>query len=203
VVSSDPDHTDFRPVRPVDEGVWASLSAGGSIQTPWPNLLLEWEGLLGRFEDREFGSASAALTYLRRWLTRGTDLVVDLHGGQLLGDPPEQAHYLLGGRETVPGYPFRALEGDRYWLFRTEASFDLRPPILRFRAFGAAGDTRGIPVTDPATLPYRREASFLLSAGIGLAVGWDVLRLDLARGLRAGGEWEVILSVNSEFWPWL
>jgi hypothetical protein len=36
-----------------------------------------------------------------------------------------------------------------------------------------------------------------------LGLGWDVLRLDLAKGLRDGGEWEVILWVKPDFWPWL
>lgn len=203
VVSSDPSHTDFRPVRPVDEGVWASLAAAGSFQTPWPGLLFAPGAILGRFEDTGFGGVSAALTYKRRWMTKGTDLLVDLRGGTLLGNPPEQAHYLLGGRETVPGYPFRASVGDRYWLVRTETSMDLVPPILRLRVFGAAGDTRDLRVTYPTTLPFEEQGSFLLSAGLGLGLGWDVLHLDLARGLRRGGEWEVILSVNREFWPWL
>ncbi len=203
VVSDDPDRTDFRPVRPAEEGTWASLAVGGSFQTPWPGFLLSSEALLGRFENRGFGTVSAALTYQRRWLTRGSDLLLDLRGGSLLGDPPEQARYLLGGRETVPGYPFRALTGDRFWLLRTEASVDLFPPILRLRVFGAAGDTRGVPFTEPSFPSGHDHPSFLLSAGIGFGLGWDVLRLDLARGLRSGGEWEVVLSVNPEFWPWL
>jgi hypothetical protein len=34
-------------------------------------------------------------------------------------------------------------------------------------------------------------------------LGWDVIHLDLARGLREGGEWEFIFSVNHAFWDWL
>ena len=40
------------------------------------------------------------------------------------------------------------------------------------------------------------------SVGAGLGLGWDILRLDAARGVN-GGEWEFIFSVNHGFWRWL
>jgi len=202
VVSSDLDDTGFRPVLPVDEGVWTSLALAGSFQMPWPNLHLTTVGLMGRFKGQSFGSLSGGLNYRRRWLTRGTEVQADLQGGTLLGSPPLQAHYFLGGRQTVPGYPFRSRVGDGYWLLKSEASIDLLHPFLRLRAFGAAGETRAEKLLYPTLLPME-DGSSLLSAGLGLGLGWDVLRLDLARGLRDGGEWEMILWVKHDFWPWL
>ncbi|MFH1764590.1 MAG: hypothetical protein ABIF09_10400 [Gemmatimonadota bacterium] len=203
VVSSDLEDTEFRPVLPVDEGIWTSVALAGSSQMPWPNLLLTAEGLLGRFKDQGFGSLSGGLSYRRRWLTQGAEVQTDLQGGALLGDPPLQAHYFLGGRQTLPGYPFRSLVGDGYWLLRSEASIDLLHPFLRLRAFGAAGGAREDGLIDPTFPPGEKRWSYLLSAGAGLGLGWDVVRLELARGLRDGGEWEVILSVKQDFWPWL
>jgi hypothetical protein len=196
------DDTGFRPVLPVDEGVWTSLALAGSFQMPWPNLHLTTVALMGRFKGQSFGSLSGGLTYRRRWLTRGTEVQADLQGGTLLGSPPLQAHYFLGGRQTVPGYPFRSRVGDGYWLLRSEASIDLLHPFLRLRAFGAAGETRAEKLLYPTLLPME-DGSSLLSAGFGLGLGWDVLRLDLAKGLRDGGEWEMILWVKHDFWPWL
>jgi alpha-beta hydrolase superfamily lysophospholipase len=33
--------------------------------------------------------------------------------------------------------------------------------------------------------------------------GWDILRLDLARGLSSGGRWQLVLSVHPELWDML
>ena len=143
------------------------------------------------------------LDYRRRLLTRGAEVQAGLQGGILLGDPPLQARYFLGGRQTVPGYVFRSRVGDGYWLLRSEASIDLLHPFLRLRAFGAAGGAREEGLWDPYFSPTEKRWAFLLSAGLGLGLGWDVLRLDLAKGLRDGGEWEVILWVKPDFWPWL
>jgi len=203
VVSSDLANTDFRPVLPVEEGVWASIDASGSFHTPWPGVLVSTGGLLGRFHGQAFGSLSGSLDYQRRWLTRGVDFQAGLQGGGLLGDPPLQAHYFLGGRQTVPGYPFRNQVGDRYWLLRSEGSINLLPPVLRLRAFGAAGRAWGSDPRDPDSALVEGNSPTLLSAGLGLGLGWDVLRLDLARGLREGGEWELIFWVKHDFWPWL
>ena len=203
VVSSDLEDTNFRPVLPVDEGVWTSLAVAGSFRTPWPNLHLTTDGLLGRFKDQSFGSLSAGLNYRRRWLTRGAELRADLQGGALLGDPPVQAHFFLGGRQTVPGYPFRSRVGDGYWLLRSEASVDLFHPFLRLRALGAAGGARGEREIDFGLSPPEKNWSYLMSAGIGLGFGWDVIRLDLAKGLRDGGEWGLVFWIRHDFWPLL
>ncbi|MCK5652505.1 MAG: hypothetical protein KAJ42_14050, partial [Gemmatimonadetes bacterium] len=202
-VSSDPDEASFRPVFPTDEGVWSSLALAGDFSTPWPGLRLRTRALGGLFADAGFGAVSGGITLERRWLTRGTHLRGELSGGVLLGSPPRQALYLLGGRETVPGYDFRSRVGDRYWLLRGEASTDLLLPFVRLRAFASAGGTGygGDPL--PTPWPQDTSNSFLLSGGVGLGLGWDILRLDLARGLRGGGEWEVVLSVNHDFWAWL
>jgi hypothetical protein len=40
------------------------------------------------------------------------------------------------------------------------------------------------------------------SAGAGVGLLWDVLHLDLARGLN-GGEWELVVSVDRRFRGWL
>ena len=203
VVSADPGDTDFRPVILVDEGTWTSLAASGSFQMPWPDFVLSAGGLLGRFGDRSFGSAAGGLSYRRRWLTNGTEIHSELRGGTLWGDPPLQALFFLGGRQTVPGYPFRSRVGDGYWLLSSDASMDILRPYLRLRAFATAGGVRGGTISDPILPPPEEGWAYLLSAGFGLGLGWDVLRLDLARGLRDGGEWELILWVNPAFWPWL
>lgn len=203
VASSDPLHPEFRPVLGAEKGLWRSLEARAMPATSRTGLTLQVRGLLGDFEDRTFGRLAGGVDFHRRWLTRGVDFQGSLNGATLFGDPPRQALFFLGGRETVPGYPFRSQVGDRYWLLRVQGARDLMAPWLRLRVFGAAGGTGygGKPLPEP--WPQNPTDSFLLSAGFGLGLGWDILHLDLARGLREGGEWELILSVNHAFWAWL
>lgn len=199
VVSSDPSDSEFRPVIPVDEGVWTSMGIGTALQTPWPHLRVRAEGLWGRFKGQDFGSVLLGLDYRRRWLSRSSEVLVDLQGAGLMGTPPTQAQYYLGGRQTVPGYGFRSEVGDRFWLLRSEASTEFFHPFFRLRAFGAAGEVSA-ETPDPSPV---RQTSSLLSAGLGLGLGWDVFRLDLARGLRGDGDWELMFWVKKDFWPWL
>jgi hypothetical protein len=219
VVSSDLEDTDYRPVISLMKGTWSSVDAAGSFATPWMDLRLTLEGLLGHFDHgvdavpdgggpsgetgETFGSLTAGLSYQKRWLTRGAAVEADLRGARVFGHAPPQAYYFLGGRGTLPGYAFRSQIGEQFWLARFEGSMDLLSPFVRLRAFGSAGRAWGgdWPL-DPAS-SYVGEQPTLLSTGLGLGLGWDVLRLDFARGLREGGEWQAILSVRPDFWPFL
>jgi len=203
VVSSDIEDTDFRPVIPVEEGTWTSLAATGSFPGPWAGVRIEAGALAGRHEERDFGALDGSVSYEGRWLDRGTNLRASIRGGSLVGEAPIQAHYFLGGRGTVPGFPFRSRVGDAFWLLRTEGSTDVLPPFLRVRAFGSAGAVRSFSTPDPLVPGLGTDSTPLVSVGVGLGLGWDVLRLDLARGLSDGGDWELMLSVNRSFWPWL
>ncbi len=218
-VSSIPDESDYRPVIWLERGTWTSLEASGSFATPWKDLTLTAEALLARFDydtnpdpvparpsgstKENFGSFSASLSYQKRWLTKGAALDADLRGGRLFGDAPPQAHYFLGGRQTLPGYAFRSQIGDRYWLARLEATIDLLPPFVRLRGFGAAGRAWGDEWSIDRPSSSLGDQPTLLSAGLGLGFGWDVVRLDFARGLREGGEWQAIFSVRPDLWPFL
>ncbi len=201
-VSSDSLSPRFRAVIPMERGSWRSLELRAASPTPWETVSLQGSALLGRFGDRTFGDLQGGVSALYSSFATGTDVEARLQGGVLVGEAPLQSRYFLGGRETVPGYGFRTRSGDAYWLFRLEGARDLLSPWVRLRVFGAAGGTRyGDP--DPPSWRAEPPPAVLLSAGAGVALGWDVLHLDLARGLRKGGDWELMLSVNRVFWPWL
>jgi hypothetical protein len=202
-VSGDPNEPRYRPVLPVEEGASQSVSLGVELPTLWRLFTAEGRTLLGRFEDRSFGSVTGAVRVKAGSLGSGWDFIGSLTGGILWGDPPLQALYLVGGRETVPGYDFRSRAGDQFWVLRGDLSKDVFSPWVRVRAFAAAGGTEygGTPLLPP--WPVEPDSSLLLSAGLGLGLGWDVLRMDLARGMREGGHWELMLSVNQAFWAWL
>jgi hypothetical protein len=174
-----------------------------SIATPWQSLTTGWRALTGRFEDRSFGELTGTATFRRSSVSRGIDFLATLEGGLLLGDPPVQSHYFLGGRETIPGYEFRSLSGDRFWLLRAEGARDLRTPWARLRIFGAVGRARFDEPPASETGHPKGSRGLLASGGAGMGLFWDVLRLDLSRGFSGGGDWELVFSVNHAFWPWL
>jgi len=192
----------LRPVRPVRGGTRRALRLTLTRRTEAAGLLLEGGLELARLGGATYGSLQARSRWSREWLARGVGVDFDLRIGTTLGTPPPQALYLLGGRGTLPGYPYRGFTGDRFWLLRGEVSRDLRAPWLRLRGLLAAGWAGISPENAPAGWEVRGTAIPLLSAGVGLGLGWDILRLDLVRGLN-GGTWQAILSVDPRFWPWL
>lgn len=195
--------SDFRPVLPVEEGdLWAAQAS----------LTRELEGghgfrgaadvTLGHFRGEGFATLRTRLGWRRTWLSQGVGLSASAHAGATTSRAPAQELFLLGGRETLPGYDYRSLVGDRFWLLRVEGSRDLVRPWVSLRAFGSMGRTYlgGHAVPEGWQVREPRIARF--SAGVGLGLLWNVLQIDLARGLN-GGRWVWIFSVNRTFWSWL
>jgi hypothetical protein len=230
---------DFRPVRPIDDGMFygwslslarhspagkalawsAALGADGGRLVydlvPIPDLgaggtkLHDVAGVRGALLDvatggnhHDFIRPRLDLGLTRRWQQADGRLDVALAAGAATGTLPRQALYLVGGRGTLPGYPFRAFGGDRFATLQTTASADLWAPFVRGRVFGAAGWTDvgdsgrdalaawgAVPMTTPK-----------YGAGAGVGLFYDILRIDVARGLSGGGRWELIIEANPGFW---
>jgi len=89
-------------------------------------------------------------------------------------------------------------------LARLEVSKTVFAPWLSLRGFGTAAATDRVG-TLPASWPTATTDGVLTSAGLGIALGWDVLQLDFTRALqdRPDSGWEVVFSVQKRFWPWL
>ncbi len=122
----------------------------------------------------------------------GTRLEAGFSAGAAAGTLPAQALYLIGGRGTVPGYAFRAYGGDRFATLRATLSTDVRSPFLRGRLFGAAGwaDAGGPGADALARWGAVPMGAPKLGVGAGVGIFYDILRVDLARGLSSGGRWE-------------
>ncbi len=193
--------TDLRPVRTIDEGIL------GAVEVRLPvGLPAHGTGILtatgARFETHTF----ATLQGDARWTLQDRDkrwhAELRASAGLVTNEAPAQALFLLGGRETLPGYGYRDFVGDRFWLVRAEATFPLRSPWVSLRFFGGMGAT----YLDSRVVPTDWQAAdsdgLRASVGTGIALAWDVLRFDVGRGLR-DGKWELIFSIVPRLRDWL
>ncbi len=191
-----------RPVRRIDEGdgLWLQLDATPRPTgrfSPLPRATLR----LGRFEYQTFASVLVSWEWRSARPSSAFNMTADVHGGWG-GAAPAQMLFLLGGRNTLPGYGYRSFEGDRMALVRIEATQAILTPWFRLRLFASSGVTGLDHDRLPQNWTGETTDGLKNSVGAGLGLGWDILRLDAARGVN-GGEWEFILSVNHGFWRWL
>jgi hypothetical protein len=198
--------TALRPVRPIDEGTLVALEAsferdlGRVLQTSW-RLELDGEASPGAIGD--FGFTQALLMLRGERAEAGGDWhwTARLGLGAAGGELPAQRLFLLGGRGTLPGHPFRSWGGDRVAWLDADISRALVAPWVRIRALGSLGWTDLTSVGQAAADRFgvAQTAGTKASAGVGLGLLYDLLRIDLSRGLD-GGEWEVFVSVNRALW---
>jgi hypothetical protein len=203
----------FRRVEPVHQGTLLGGTLGARRRLP-PEVGRGW-GAGASLEGGRLAGEWQTFTYVRPMLDAtyvvrshgGAELLLEGSAGAALGREPRQAGFRVGGRGTVPGFDFRSLEGDRFAVARATASTDLVPRFVRGRLTAYAGgawpekDTAyGSPPAPQPLLPPRRTAA---SLGAGVGIFFDILRLDVARGIGRGGRWEVIVEASPAFWDFL
>ena len=199
----------LRAVRPIEEGTLAmldgrlDLSLGEGIGAWWRASLLAEAAtsLIG-----SFGFSRAVITVEANKDDMGTvwawssKVKFGISGGTL----PAQRLFAIGGRGTVPGYAFRDWGGDRFALWHAEISRTLFSPWVRLRVQAAAGRTRITSVGMAAANHFgiTETSGVRGSTGFGLAIFYDLVHLDLVRGLsrRDGGEWVFFVSLNPALW---
>jgi hypothetical protein len=200
---------DFRPLPAIDEGWRIVLEQHRDWVRGGTTL-----GITGReaqfdpsgpTESFPYVNTIGSLAWRRGSAGAPSRISARLDGGLAAAfqnaDVPVQERFYLGGRGTVPGWDFRMESGDAFWLARAEASHDLARPWLTGRALAAAGATGRWAHRDPISGPIT-DHRVLTSAGAGLGLLWDVIHVDLARGLD-GGKWELVVSVDRRFRGWL
>jgi hypothetical protein len=192
---------DVRPVRPAQDGILGAVE--GLLPFPLPaSGRGTLSGTVGRLDTQDFGT----LVVHGAWRTSASErtwkLQADLAAGASTLRTPPQMLFLLGGPGTLPGHEYRSFVGRRFWLARAEGTHPLRPPWVGIRAFAAFGATQLAGAEPPPGWRAHDSDGLRASVGAGLSLGWDVLRLDFARGLR-DGRWAVVFSVDPRFQPWL
>ena len=189
-----------RSVRPVTDGtdlyleLGAERSLGMALSTGWSLVL---SGQLAGAESfgytRWIGSLEAR--------PPDPDAVwqweASVGAGIATGELPEHRLLLVGGRGTVPGYEFRAWGGDRAAFALVSASRAAWAPWVRFRVSVAAGWAEQTSISREAAERFSATGSdgVRTSLGAGIALLWDLVRIDAARGLE-DGRWEWMVSAN-------
>lgn len=117
-------------------------------------------------------------------------------------DGVTQSLVYLGGPVTGPGYEYHQFAGVVGATGRLEWQFPVPFPSLSLGRFGRTGN-RAVLAPFGQTI-LMAEASgkprgFYPSVGVGLLTLFDMLRLDVARGVR-GGRWTFSADVSSAFW---
>ncbi len=192
-----------RPVLPIEEGILRAVDGvvDGSVPGEGSGTLKVTAGSL---EGRTFATVLGSSRWrLRREGQGGWHGDVSALAGAASARAPVQSLYFLGGRSTLPGYPFRSFAGDRFWLLRATVTHPLLQPWAGVRAFAAVGQSRLGARTLPVGWAAHDSDGPRTSVGVGLSLAWDVLHLDLGRGLQTGGDWELTFAVSSRFHPWL
>ena len=77
-------------------------------------------------------------------------------------------------------------------------------PVLFHTGFAAAGAATLTEDDNPIELAWEAtgDAGIRTSVGLGVGLGWDVVRMDVGRGLD-GGKLELVVSVDRRFRGWL
>lgn len=199
------DSTAFRPVRAIDEGEQYALRA--RLARPFPDegavawsSGIEAEG--GAVAEEGFARFSADAGLRVRNVGHSRTLHVRARAGLSTSDPASQHLFLLGGAGTIPGHEYRIFGGSRYALLNAEASQEVLRPWIRVRALAAGGVTGGLLEESQRawsgwTPALRSDGA--ASVGAGVALFWDILRVDYVRGLGSGGRWVLQVSASPQF----
>ena len=156
----------------------------------------------GRIANRSFGSLGGAATWHVADAEGGWSGDVSAWGAITNPGAPAQTLYLLGGRMTLPGHDYRAFAGQAYWMARVEGTVPIHPPWVSLRAFAAVGATYLGEATLPDGWAARDSNGPRGSVGLGLAFGWDSIRLDVGRAVGGSG-WEAVVSAAPDFRNWM
>ena len=192
----------FREVRPVTEGTFFTGQVSLQRTVQWPG---GGRGRMTLSSDLLTGGEGSGLeprvevTGLWASPTGARELDARFLGRSWLGDPLPQAHRLVGGRGTLPGYGFRKWVGRDAVVGSVEGAMDLGSPLLRLRGGLHAGWAGGADAAVMESWDASATRGIRPAVTFGFGVAWDLLRIQGARGLR-DGEWQLLLSLDPRWW---
>jgi hypothetical protein len=158
--------------------------------------------------------ADGSFRYVRvtlepHWLTRlaGQELTLSGYFGWGSDQLPAYRSFVLGGRNTLPGEPFRAYGGKSIALARAEWRFEAAFPALPLGSHASTGRTivvapfiaAGWTERSLAGTPWRTTDGIRPVGGVALEWFHRLVRLEAGIGLRAG-DIGVSLEIQRDWW---
>jgi hypothetical protein len=143
------------------------------------------------------------------WLGRvgRSQLLVEAHAGAGTRALPAYRSFVLGGRGTLVGEPFRAWGGREFALGRMEWRFDVPVPAIPLGSFASTGRTMvvapfvaaGVTGRPLNGLPWTGSDGVRPVAGLALEWLMRLIRIEAGVALRTG-EVGVTIDVHPEWW---
>lgn len=118
---------------------------------------------------------------------------------------PAYRAFVLGGRGTLVGEPFRAWGGRKAVLAHTELRFEVPVPAIRLGSFASTGSSMTVApflsagmAADPAGVGTDSDG---LRPVVGVAAEWfmRLIRVEAGYGLR-DGDFGITVDVNRDWW---
>jgi hypothetical protein len=144
-----------------------------------------------------------------RWLhgLRGGELLSRLYLGVGSDQIPPHRSFVLGGRGTLVGEPFRAYGGRAAALAHLEWRFEVAVPAISMGSFASTGRrvtvapflAAGYTERPLPGLPWKSTAGLRPVAGIGLEWFMRLIRIEAGVGLR-DGDVGLTVDVNRDWW---
>ena len=188
-----------RPNPGVDEGNWGLGRLVLARRTP---SFTATRDLSGRIEVEGGGGVSSygrAYAELRSQSGLGSGvLLVRLAGGYGTRDLPRHRDFVLGGRGTLLGAPFRALRGSRMTWGSIEWRLPVPFPEIHLGSFAGTGNRITVSPNVAAGTTWSRGAD---DVSLGLGISWlhDLLRFDAGYGIRSKKA-GFSIDVSRSFW---
>jgi hypothetical protein len=182
----------IRRASPENSGVsWDATARAGVV------VFGHYNDLMRRTLHETFPRITANANYRRRSADARSNLELAAHGGVVSRDGGGQFLFLLGGRETLPGYDYRSYVADRFVLIGGAHTQTLFYPWIGVRFVGALSFMHDIEPKVALSDDFKthRRSSF----GTGFSFLWDVIHVDFVKGART----QTLVSVRHDFWDLL
>jgi hypothetical protein len=198
----------YRPNPDLGSGTWGvarlelERASGGIAVRRDLQGRIRLEGGAG---DQDYARA----TLEGRWLTTlaGHELVTRVYLGAGSDDLPAHRSFVLGGRGTLLGEPFRAYGGREVALGQVEWRFEAPVPAIPLGSFASTG--RRLTVAPFVALggagrplgglPWAGSDGVRPVAGVALEWFMRLLRVEAGVGLRTG-DFGLTVDVNRDWW---
>jgi hypothetical protein len=191
------------------DGHFAPTVPARSLWQTLPSLTLSHPTVLGPFGTEvrfdadvtgafdSFARASIVFSVER---AEGADRLVTRTtlAGVTAGPVPIQDDVFLGGPISGPGYAFHEFAAQYGATEHVEWQFPIPAPGLTLGRYGTT--PRNVTLAPFVHVIYTGDGGFYPSAGLGLLAIFNLMRFDVAHGLRRGA-WTFAFDLDRSLWP--